>query len=77
MREADIPFFVQAVIDTGCDICAVGHVGYVLGDTDLTPQEQEAIEPRLREISEMFGERDHLQPKIIAHLRSIGRYVEI
>jgi hypothetical protein len=25
----------------------------------------------------MFGERDHLQPKIIAYLRSIGRYVEI
>ena len=24
----------------------------------------------------MFGERDHLQRKIIAHLRSIGRYVE-
>ena len=34
--------FVQAVIDTGCGICAVGHVAYVLGDTDLTPQEQEA-----------------------------------
>jgi hypothetical protein len=77
MREADIPFFVQAVIDTGCDICAVGHVGYVLGDADLTPQEQEAIEPRLREITEMFGDPDHLQPKIIAYLRSIGRYVEI
>jgi hypothetical protein len=66
MREGDIPFLVQAVIDTGCDTCAVGRVGYVLGDADLTPQEQEAIEPGLREINEMFGERDHLKPKTIA-----------
>jgi hypothetical protein len=77
MREADIPFFVQAVIDTGCDICAVGQVGCVLGDADPTPQEQDGVEPRLREITEMFSDREHLHPKIIAYLRSIDRYVEI
>lgn len=77
MREADIPLFVQAVIDAGCDICAVDHAGYVFGDADLPLHEREAIEPRLREIHERFGERDQLLPKIVAFLRSIGRYVEI
>ncbi|NGO52079.1 hypothetical protein G6N73_12940 [Mesorhizobium camelthorni] len=77
LAEADIPAFVQAVIGTGCDICAVGHVGYILGDVDLTPRDREATEPRLQEIDEMFGERDHLKPEIIAYLRSICRYIEI
>ncbi|WP_353642635.1 hypothetical protein [Mesorhizobium sp. WSM2239] len=77
MQEADIPRFVQAVIDAGCYICAVGHEGYVFGDADLSLHERAAIEPRLREIHEMFGERDHLLPRIVAFLRSIGRCVEI
>jgi hypothetical protein len=77
MRDEDIPAFVEAVIETGCNICAVGQLGYVLGDVDLPPHRQEEIAPRPREISETFGERDHLMPKIIAHLRSIGRCIEI
>ncbi|EHK56781.1 hypothetical protein [Allomesorhizobium alhagi] len=77
MKEEDIPAFVQAVVDTGCNICAIGHVGYVIGDVDLPWSQQEEIQPRLREISETFGERDHLMPQIIAYLRSIGRVIEV
>ncbi|WP_163269864.1 hypothetical protein [Chelativorans alearense] len=77
MRKADIPAFVHAVIDTGCEICAVGHRWYVFGDGDLPPAQRDAIAPRLREIEETFGERDHLKMEIVAYLRSIGRYIEI
>ncbi|MER9965572.1 hypothetical protein [Mesorhizobium sp. M0060] len=77
MEEKDIPAFVQAIVDLGCDISAVGHFGYVIGDTDLPRSKQIAIEAQLRSISEAFGERDHLMPKIIEYLRSIGRYIEV
>lgn len=34
MKESEIPAFVQEVIDAGCDICAIGHNGYVIGDIE-------------------------------------------
>lgn len=34
MLESEIPAFVDAVIETGCDICAIGHDCYVLGDLE-------------------------------------------
>ncbi|MER8816310.1 hypothetical protein [Mesorhizobium sp. M0965] len=77
MQEKDIPTFVQSVVDLGCDICAVGHFGYVFGDVDLPPAQREAIQPQLRLIDETYGERDHLMAEIIAYLRSIGRYIEV
>lgn len=77
MQEKDISAFVQAVVEIGCDIHAIGHWGYVFGDGDLTPAQQRAIVPQLRWIAETYGERDHLMDEIIAYLRSIGRYVEI
>ncbi|MER8775784.1 hypothetical protein [Mesorhizobium sp. M0977] len=77
MQEKDIPAFVQSVVDLGCDICAIGHFGYVFGDVDLPPAHREAIQPQLRLIDETYGKRDHLMAEIIAYLRSIGRYVEV
>ncbi|MER9221922.1 hypothetical protein NKI48_23835 [Mesorhizobium sp. M0644] len=77
MQEKDIPAFVQSVVDLGCNICAVGHFGYVFGDADLPPAQLDAIEPQVRWIEETYGERDHLMAEIIAYLRSIGRYVEV
>ncbi|WP_199202268.1 hypothetical protein [Mesorhizobium sp. 113-3-3] len=77
MQEKDISAFVQAVVDIGCDIHAIGLLGYIFGDGDLTPAKQRAIVPQLRWITKTYGERDHLMDEIIAYLRSIGRYVEI
>ncbi|BAB52584.1 hypothetical protein [Mesorhizobium japonicum] len=77
MQEKVISAFVQAVVEIGCDIHAIDHLGYVFGDGDLTPAKQRAIVPQLRWIAETYGERDHLMDEIIAYLRSIGRYVEI
>ncbi|MBP2238799.1 hypothetical protein J2Z31_005340 [Sinorhizobium kostiense] len=34
MLESEIPAFVGAVIEAGCDICAIGHDCYVLGDLE-------------------------------------------
>ncbi|WP_437412957.1 hypothetical protein [Sinorhizobium meliloti] len=34
MLESEIPAFVDAVIKAGCDICAIGHDCYVLGDLE-------------------------------------------
>ncbi|TGT44565.1 hypothetical protein EN808_08690 [Mesorhizobium sp. M8A.F.Ca.ET.165.01.1.1] len=76
MSEKDIPAFVQAVIEAGCDICAVDYDGYVLGDADLPLAKSRQVQPILRQISLRFGERDHLRRDIVLHLRSLGRFVE-
>ena len=73
MKESEIPAFVEDVIATGCDICAVGHVGYVLGDVE----EMKLAEVELRRINLKYGDRDFLRYQIIGHLRSLGRYLDL
>lgn len=72
MGVNDIPAFVDEVIEAGCDICAVGHDYYVLGDLE----EMDAAGDQLQRIGEKFGDRDFLLPEIVAHLRSLGRYLD-
>ncbi|ASY74383.1 MULTISPECIES: hypothetical protein [Sinorhizobium/Ensifer group] len=76
MLETEIPAFVDEIIATGCDICAIGHDGYVIGDSDLTEEEYEVAEPELIRIDEKYGDRDMLLLEIAAHLRSLGRYID-
>lgn len=77
MKESDIPAFVDHIIETGCDICAVGHDKYVLGDADLPPAHYEKVKRRLDKIEDTYGDRDFLKIEIVAYLRSIGRYTDI
>lgn len=72
MLESEIPAFVDAVIEAGCDICAIGHDSYVLGDLE----EMVAAADELDRIGEVFGDRDFLLLEIVAYLRSLGRYLE-
>ncbi|BCH05735.1 hypothetical protein MesoLj131b_77340 (plasmid) [Mesorhizobium sp. 131-2-5] len=72
MKPSEIPAFVDQVIEVGCDICAIGHKGYVLGDLE----EMVATAEDLQRICEKFGDRDFLRPEIVAYLRSIGRYLD-
>ncbi|MDM9629556.1 hypothetical protein QTL95_27095 [Rhizobium sp. S152] len=74
MTEDQIPDFVRDIAETGCDITAVLGTGYVIGDADLSPDEYERVRPRLKEINELYGERDHLLHEIADYLLSIGRY---
>lgn len=76
MLESEIPAFVDDMIATGCDICAIGHDGYVIGNADLTEEEYQAAEPELIRIDEKYGDRDHLLREIAAYLRSLGRYLD-
>ncbi|RWB98727.1 MULTISPECIES: hypothetical protein [unclassified Mesorhizobium] len=76
MKASEIPAFVEEVIKAGCDICAVGHDRYVLGDADLSVSELEAALPELQRIEETYGDRDFLRLEIVAHLRALGRYLE-
>ncbi|WP_246801104.1 hypothetical protein [Mesorhizobium amorphae] len=59
------------MIEAGCDICAIGHLFYLLSDLD-----GKAPWRKVKRIEEEFGDRDHLRPEIVAYLRSIGRYIE-
>ncbi|RWM09765.1 MAG: hypothetical protein EOR72_25960 [Mesorhizobium sp.] len=72
MKASEIPAFVDQVVKAGCDICAIGHHGYVIGDIE----EQIAADEELERTSEEFGDRDFLLPEIVAYLRSIGRYLD-
>ncbi|WP_095083543.1 hypothetical protein [Mesorhizobium sophorae] len=77
MKVEEIPAFVQDVIDAGCDICAIGHEGYVIGDADLSEAEYKVARPQLARIKRVYGDRDPLLPEIVAYLRALGRYIEI
>ncbi|PST24190.1 hypothetical protein C7U60_09755 [Mesorhizobium plurifarium] len=77
MKASDIPSFVDDIIETGCDICAVGHDKYVIGDADLAPAYYEKVRRRLDTIEETYGDRDFLKSEIVAYLRSIGRYIDV
>ncbi|MGG7539398.1 hypothetical protein ACQ3G5_28725 [Rhizobium sp. 12,4] len=77
MLEAEIPAFVDDVIATGCDICALGHDGYVVGDADLSDEEYEIAGPKLARIKDRYGDRDHLLREIAIELRSLGRHHDL
>ncbi|CAN7713405.1 MULTISPECIES: hypothetical protein [Ensifer] len=73
MNASEIPAFVVDVIEAGCNICAVGHESYVLGDID----EQHAAIEELERIREKYGDRDPLKLEIVAYLWSIGRFINV
>lgn len=73
MKASEVPAFVVDVIAAGCDIFAVGHDSYVIGDVD----EQDAAIDELERIGGKYGDRDPLKLDIVMHLRSIGRFVDI
>ncbi|WP_320409782.1 hypothetical protein [Bosea sp. Root483D1] len=77
MQEKDIPAFVHAITNTGCDITAVGEHLYVIGDSDLPEDQADAARPVLVNLDRNFGRRDHLRREIAAYLRSIGRFIDI
>lgn len=37
MDVSDIPALVDDIIKAGCDICAIGHDKYIIGDAELQP----------------------------------------
>lgn len=76
MKVSEIPAFVEEVIQTGCDTCAVDHDKYLIGDADLSPAELETVLPELDRIEETYGDRDFLKLEIVAYSRSIGRYLD-
>lgn len=43
MKAEQIPQFVEDVVALGCEICAIGDVGYVMGDADLPIERTEVI----------------------------------
>ncbi|WP_245499135.1 hypothetical protein [Mesorhizobium sp. M1A.F.Ca.ET.072.01.1.1] len=71
MNPSDVPDFVDAVIEAGCDICAIDDFGYVM--VDIRPRRRREVD----RVCEEFGERRHLKFAIIAYLRSIGRFVDL
>lgn len=73
MQASQIPSFVDEIIQAGCDICAVGHDRYVLGDIE----EMVDAESELQRIDEAYGDRDFLKLEIVAYLRSLGRYLDV
>jgi hypothetical protein len=75
MTSAQIPAFVQAVVDTGCNIVAVtGGSGFLFGDADLSVKEYEFAEPHIHAICAKYGRWDHLATEISQYLVSIGRF---
>ncbi|UCM24055.1 MULTISPECIES: hypothetical protein [Ensifer] len=73
MDASEIPAFVFDVIEAGCDICAVGHDSYVIGEID----EQIQASRTLDRVLEKYGNRDRVRWQIVAYLWSIGRFVEL
>ena len=64
---------VDRLIEAGCDIRALGTVGYSLVD----PLDDKEVSDRVHIILEDFGPRDHLFGDIIAYLNTIGRVLPL
>lgn len=73
MKASEIPAFVDEVIGAGCNIPAMGHERYVLGDIE----EQDRAKDELDRITEKYGNRDPLKLQLVAYLWSIGRYIDL
>jgi hypothetical protein len=73
MKASEIPAFVDEVIGAGCNITAVGHDRYVLGDIE----EQDRAKDELDRITGKYGNRDPLRLQLVAYLWSIGRYIDL
>jgi hypothetical protein len=73
MKSEDIPAFVEEVASTGCNITGIAGVGYIIGDADLPDGQLEAVMPKLAEITDAYGKRDHLLEEITEYLVSLGR----
>ncbi|WP_138983495.1 hypothetical protein [Agrobacterium tumefaciens] len=64
---------VDKLIEAGCDIRAIGTLGYTLVD----PLDDEEVSARVHTIIEEFGPRDHLFRDIIGYLNTLGRVVPL
>lgn len=76
MTEDQVPEFVDAILATGCPICAVGHDTYVFAELDVPEDEFECVVKDVAAICGRYGQRDHLRLDITAYLRSIGRHID-
>ncbi len=77
MLESEIPDFIEDVIKSGCDICAIGHDMYVFGDADIPYEDYDEVGIQVKRIREKCGDRDNLTLEIVAHFRSLGLYLTI
>jgi len=73
MDRNPVAELVDRLIEVGCDIRAIGAVGYTLVD----PLDDDEVAARVHAILEDFGPRDHLFEDIIAYLNTLGRVVPL
>lgn len=64
---------VDRLIEAGCDIRALGTLGYTLVD----PLDDKEVSDRVHIILDDFGPRDHLFGDIVAYLNAIGRVLPL
>ncbi|WP_147401523.1 hypothetical protein [Agrobacterium sp. D14] len=64
---------MDKLIEVGCEIRAIGAVGYTVVD----PLDDEEVSARVHAVLEDFGPRDHLFGDIIASLNTLGRVVPL
>ena len=75
MSRMEAQVFVNAMIEAGSDIAAIGHHSYFLADpVDL---ENEAAYQRIELVASSFPNRDNILSDIVACLHEIGRVVDI
>ncbi len=77
MRKEEIPEFVEAILATGCPMCAVGNDTYVFGEIDVPDDAFDRVVKLVQDICDEYGEREHLRLEIAAYLRKIGRVFDL
>jgi hypothetical protein len=60
MTSNEVPDFVNELIAAGCEITAIGHKIYVIGEAKDSATEE------VRRTTEKYGDRDPLRLEIIA-----------
>jgi hypothetical protein len=77
MRKEDIPDFVSQILATGAPMCAIGNDFYLICETEVSVRSRAQVATEVQRICADYGPRDHLRRDIVAHLRSLGRCLDL
>ncbi|QGG93246.1 hypothetical protein GH983_22090 (plasmid) [Agrobacterium sp. MA01] len=77
MRAEEIPDFVADILAAGAQMIAIGHDIYLMGEAEVPEEMYEQVITDVQVICDRYGRREHLRREIAAHLRSLGRFIDL
>lgn len=77
MRSKDVPNFVSDILAAGAPMWAIGEEFYLICESEVPKEAYAKVASAVQAVCNRYGPREHLRREIAAHLRSLGRYVDL